>query len=51
MKPDSISQDAKEVILSNITLYKFGYSSPSTLDDFFQKFQLYLEGLVYTQMT
>ena len=40
MKPDSISQDAKEVILSNITLYKFGYSSPSTLDDFFSKISI-----------
>ena len=40
MKPDSISQDAKEVILSNITLYKFVYSSPSTLDDFFSKISI-----------
>ena len=40
MKPDSISQDAKEVILSNITLYKSGYNSPSTLDDFFSKISI-----------
>ena len=40
MKPDSISQDAKEAIFSNLELTTFGYNSPLNLDHFVSKISI-----------
>ncbi len=40
MKPDSISLGAKEVILSNLALNKFGYDNPLAIDDFISKISI-----------